>query len=436
MRFTKGKIVTHVAAVGIGVLIAAAGGSVIVQRQGEEKKGISGGGAGTVEEARPERKGRPDVTKAMPRGPQKPRLSSREYRAAWEAIGRRNLTKQERLQLQNTVLRQWMEVDPEAAMKAFLALPWDEMAIPMFAFQGYFAKNPIEAWDLLNSGRLGLGASMLKGQWAQSVVREHPELVLSQLREFRQDQQKDLLMTIAGLMSKDPARREEFIDKLCAFPEDKQTLDWIKSLAPMLGTGETPAALREKLAAADSPQRTTLYLHQFGLALKDTDMEAIRAEWSQLPAELKERAVRAITLHTDPDGTKNTPGLFTMLVEAKQWDFLNTERWRLGRYAQTPEKKEELAKWALTLPEDPGTQEIFHRAVDPFIRADLDKGGAWVETLPKGWQRDRALAELSQQALYRKGSTELSDWALNEIADPKLKADATKWRGDWAKKQK
>ena len=74
--------------------------------------------------------------------------------------------------------------------------------------------------------------------------------------------------------------------------------------------------------------------------------------------------------------------------------------------------------------------------MEPFINLEINRAGDWIETLPKGWQRDRALAELSQRSLWAKKNTELSDWALSEISDPKLKADATKWRGDWARQTK
>lgn len=433
------KSLTHVFAAAVGVALVAGFSGVSGDRNESGGKNAAATG-GSSASSPPDRADRPENTRnplEKIHGVQVKRFTARECQAAWEAIGKRNLTKDERCTLQQQVLMRWAEVDPEAALKAALESPWDSQGtqqVLLGSFHQYFSNNPVEAWDLIRSGRLGVGADLVKVSWAYAAGRENPGLVLSYIGEMPPSQITGVMQSLATYVRNDPEKREAFINRLCEFPEDQRFTDWIKRLAPMLSAGETSSSLRDKLAAAETPQRKTLYLHQFGQSLKDADMATIRSEWSQLPQDAKERAARAITLHTDPQGAKNTPGLFTMLAEVSQWDFMNTEKWRLGRYAQTPEKKEELAKWALTLPEHSGSQEIFHRAVEPYIRADMDKAGDWIETLPKGWQRDRALAELSQQAIYRKGHTELSDWALGQISDPKLKADATKWRGDWAKK--
>ena len=431
------KSLTHLCAAGVGILLVAGTTAVAVNRKGKEKPAAEAPAA--AKPVRPERADRPLQIKKEMRQATPPRFTAKECQAAWDAIGKRNLTRQERLNYQRQVLLMWAEVDPEAALKAALASPWDEQGSQgqlLGAFHGYFSKQPVESWDLLKSGKLGLGSSLVMMQWAYSVAPEHPALVMGYFNEFPDARKTGLLQNIAMNVRNDPQKRDEFMEKVAELEESKQFNAWAKMLAESFAGMESTETLREKFLGADSPQKTTLYLHMLGYSLKDADMSAIRDEWAKMPPEMQGRAARAFALHSDPNGTKNTPGLFDMLVKTNEWDFMNTEKWRLGRYANTPERKEDLAKWALTLPETSGSQEIFHRAVEPFINLDINRAGDWIETLPKGWQRDRALAELSQRSLWAKKNTELSDWALSEISDPKLKADATKWRGDWARQTK
>jgi len=433
------KSLTHLCAAGVGILMVAATTTIVVDRgkAGNDGQSAENGEAG--KQIRPEREDRPLQVKKELRQAVPPRFTAKECKAAWDAIGKRNLTKDERLNFQQQVLAMWAEVDPEAALKAALASPWDGQRSQeqlLSAFHGYFSKQPVESWDLIKSGKLGLGATMAMVQWAHSVAREHPSLVMGYFKEFPDTQKTGLLQNIAMYVRNDPEKREEFLSKLAEQAESKQFNAWAKMLAERFAGLESTETLREKFLGADSPQKTTLYLHMFGYSLKDADMSVIRDEWAKMPEEMKGRAARAFTLHSDPDGTKNTPGLFDMLVKANDWEFMSGEKWRLGRYATTPERKEELAKWGFDLPRVKGSAEILLRAVEPFIKADLDKAGDWIDTLPNGWHKDHVLAELSQQAIWTKGHTGLSDWALAGIGDPKLKADATKWRGDWARQTK
>ncbi|HVJ46267.1 MAG TPA: hypothetical protein VM511_07775, partial [Luteolibacter sp.] len=150
------KSLTHLCAAGVGILLVAGTAAIAVDRKGKEKTAAEAPAA--AKPVRPDRADRPLQIKKEMRQATPPRFTAKECQAAWDAIGKRNLTRQERLNYQRQELLMWAEVDPEAALKAALASPWDEQGSQgqlLGAFHGYFSKQPVESWDLLKSGKLG-----------------------------------------------------------------------------------------------------------------------------------------------------------------------------------------------------------------------------------------------------------------------------------------
>lgn len=74
---------------------------------------------------------------------------------------------------------------------------------------------------------------------------------------------------------------------------------------------------------------------------------------------------------------------------------------------------------------------MFHRGVESYIRNTPEQAWQWVQELPAGYWRDRALAEYSQQSLHHHKNPEWSRTAIDQIADPSYRQTVEGWRSDW-----
>ena len=436
------RILTHAGCVIAGIGLMAALGGV-----------ASSGGEITKEETRkdkkltlpflPERPDRKDAAKrtehaSFPDGTAK-RYRASEYKAAWDAIAFKDVTIQQRIELQQALLQQWALVDLEGAMAAVLAGPWDghyqEGGIDALlgSFSEAFTERPLEAWDLIQSGKFGPGSALFREAWVNSVAGQEPLLAVSLMGSMSQRVQMNVLNRALGRHAGDPDMRRQILAKLGEMPEDTPNLSGLVAQAFKISPSDgDPAGYREAIANATSDQARTMALHEYLSSLRNLDATALRAEWSQLPPELQARA--ATGLFNSPTGVKNAPEVLDLIMETGQWDRLKdpTAQNNLRSYARTLDGVD-LASWGMKLPERPETIEIFRRAVDPYISRNIGDAKGWIETLPQGWHRDRALGQFSQHALWGSKNPELSQWALDSISDPKIRAEVAKWRGDWAK---
>ena len=78
---------------------------------------------------------------------------------------------------------------------------------------------------------------------------------------------------------------------------------------------------------------------------------------------------------------------------------------------------------------------MFHRGVETYIRKSPEQAWQWVEELPSGYWKDRALAEFSQQSLHHHKNPEWSRNAIDQIADPSYRQIVEGWRSDWESKK-
>ncbi len=442
MKPSLKNILTHAGAVLLGLgLMAALGGMAAGKRSADAEKRTAGGAgqAGGKDGWDLLQRKQANSGKERQPGNLVKRYRPEEYKAAWDAIGFRNLTVRDRIELQQKILAQWALVDMEGAMMAALGGPWDghyqEGGIDalMSSFAEAFKLNPLGAWDLIQSGKLGPGSALFREQWAKTAGQHEPLLAVSVLGSFsRKDQSQVLRFALDG----SPENRElraQILAKLAELPPD--TKDFSGLIAEAFGISPSdgdPASYREAIANASTDEARTMALHEYLSSLRNLDATALRNEWSQLPPDLQARA--AVGLFNSPVGVKNAPDVLDLIMETGKWDRLKdpTAQNNLRNYARTLNGVD-LASWGMKLPERPETIEIFRRAVDPYISRNIGDARGWIESLPQGWHRDRALGQFSQHALYGSKDPALSQWALDNISDPQIKAEATKWRGDWAK---
>ncbi|RYD38722.1 MAG: hypothetical protein EOP87_01040 [Verrucomicrobiaceae bacterium] len=441
MKPSSAKL-THAGAAVFGLLLAFA----LLHRQeahsGTTSADGKAGGAG-----RPARHGAGGATAAekaaMAARPAAPRkFRSSEYQKAWDAIADQSLPAQQRFFLQVELLRRWAEVDLEGALIAAFDTTWDGgnqgMGIQglLQAFDQEFARRPTESWDLITSGRFGLGAALAKGKWAQSVVKEHPLLVANHLRQIPLHTRRSVFPQIVAAIKEDPSKIGAFYDKLTELPQDKTFRDLARDAIKELGARGSTEEIRTKFLESTSDAQRTILVHEFGKSLATASAATIQAELAKLPEAERGRMLRSLAHHAETGG-EQTPQLLAMIIQAGEYkEVVQQVNDHIRTYASTPEKQASLAAWAVNLPRMPDAAAVIHRSVSYYAMNDPQAARVWLESVPSSsWGRNTALAEYSQQMLWKHNNPEESAWALSQIIDPKLKETATGWRGSWEKQK-
>lgn len=370
-------------------------------------------------------------------------LKSADYRKAWDAIARRNLTPRERAELQKRVLEHWSLVDLEGAMKAALESPWDGgietsgVGYLVPAFSAAFMKNPIEAWRIIQSGNLGPGAATFRWQWLTDVSKEHPLLVVSYFNELAPPLMKSALNQV---MKKHPGNTEVSAAvrrMLEGLPADAVTkglaADYFDLAPPM----ETPAELGARWAAAATEREKLIALQALIGSLRKSDLATIRAEWEKLPPDARNDLTS--TLLTSYNLNHPPTALLDLAMQNGNWELFKDPRisgveGALAKHARTAEPIA-LAEWGLKLPDRPETLDVFRRAVSGYIDKNYVDARDWILSIPEGdWRRERALAEYSQNALWAKKDPDGSQWAIDQIQDQKIKGTVINWRKEWTER--
>jgi len=246
--------ITHAAAAVFGILLALA----LLNRQ-QALSGTSAGG--TAADGKPERRhaaGGPGLSAAAQLAAAKraiPQFRSSEYQKAWDAIVDQSLPAQQRYFLQIELLRQWAEVDLEGALIAAFDTSWDGnngMGLRglLQAFDAAFMKRPTESWDLITSGRFGLGATIAKGRWAEVVVKENPLLVANSLRQIPYHTRRSIFPQVLAAIKEDPSKIGAFYDKLAELPQDNLYRDMVAQSVSELGARGSLEEIRGKFLGA------------------------------------------------------------------------------------------------------------------------------------------------------------------------------------------
>jgi len=444
MKPSYRKLLTHLVCAAAGICVAGAirtavatgdGGSTV---PGGSEAGATAGSANGGRTAGKPRSGSGSSkgTGERSSGP----LRSKDFRDAWDAIARQDLTPRERAAMQRKLLQEWAKVDLESAMAAVLEGNWDydEGGVNSLvsAFREAFMKNPMEAWGIIHSGRLGLGSPLFRWQWVTAVSTDNPLLVLSCFGDFSANLQKAALGPILERHSKDPAVTEAILRMLRENPADAQTktlaYEFFKQVRP---TG-TPEELVAKFTAAATEQEKIIALQALAASLEGRDIETIKGHFGSLPVESRGDIVRQLIAAA---GNSQPTGLLDLAIASGNWDLLKDPMVSgvegvVANYARRNDPIS-IAEWGLSLPERPETQEVYRRAITGYIDRYPAEARDWIMSIPKGdWRRERALMEYSQNSLWYKKNQDGASWAIDQITDPRIKGTAINWRIEWAQR--
>ena len=441
MKPNHRKILTHLVCAVAGICVAGGIRSAVVAANEDGLKGegasgrasdhsVDGNGVASQSGSARQRESRAGAP-----------LRSKDFRDAWNAIAnRKDLTARERAAMQRKLLKEWSMVDLQSAMAAALEGNWDaddggvHSLLP--AFREAFLKNPMEAWGIIHSGKLGMGSSLFRWQWVTAVSTENPLLVLSCFNDFSDNLQKAALWPILELHSKDPKVTEAILKMLRDRPADAQTKTLAAEFFKQVPPNGTPEELAGKLATAGTEQEKIIALQAFAASLKGQDPELIKSLIGNVPPESRGDIVRQLLAAS---GNGEPTALLNLAIASGNWDILKDPmvagvEGKVAEYARRNDPIA-IAEWGLSLPDRPETQDIYRRAITGYIDRYPAEARDWIMSIPEGdWRRERALMEYSQNALWYKRNQEGAAWAIDRISDPKLKGTAMNWRIEWAQR--
>lgn len=434
------KFLTHAACVAVGLGLAAlwnfSSGGFSGGRDDDAGKEVAGDPMSGSESGVPGGKSRSS-------GERGSALRSSDFRKAWDAIAKRNLTPLQRCQAQIALLKKWAEIDLEGAMAAALESPWDgdfseggvNSLVPAFAEA--FRKNPIDAWNIIQSGRLGLGSALFRWQWVSTVAKENPMLVVSYFGEFSPGLRKAAIGQLVRNDGKNPEVAAAILKMLREMPADAGTKELAYEFYKNAPVSGAPQELVAQYLTAATEVEKMLALQALAASLRGADMNGITNEWSKLPGDAQKELLRSML--GSPLAQNNPVEFLNLAIQAGDWDILRDSRiggveGLVANYAKRFDPIS-IAEWGLGLPERPETVDIYRRAVTGYIDKNPVEAREWILSIPEGdWRRERALLEYSQNSLWYKKDPEASQWAIDRITDPKAKGTAISWRQEWAQR--
>jgi len=378
-------------------------------------------------------------------------LRSSDFLAAWEAIPDQALSIKDRIATQKRLLREWAKIDLRSAFEASLAEAWDSdinqwedsMTGPLAsAFSNSFIEDPEGTWSLIQSGDLGVGASLLRHAWYKALSSKNPVALCQKLAEVAPNDIGHIIKLLRNNSFQNTESYQQIGDALLALPEHLVKTSDIVPYLKRRKPEEVLAALTEM--ESFETRKATILLQQLGRKYEShnlqsegyTSMASLKSELKELPKEAQGKVLHSILTNHGSDtywGGKEagtgTLALIDVMIEGEHWEELASKgAWdRLDKQSDDlPD--EDVAVWAANLPEREELKEIFHRGIDNYITNNMEKSWDWIQEFPQGIWRDRAFAEYSQQAWKEHDDYQASRRALDAISDPEFRKTAEDWR--------
>lgn len=405
----------------------------------------SGERSGVGSESRPTRPGAGNFNQP---GPSK----QSRFRAAWDALPDQQLTKPERLAAQRRMLLEWAKFDLAGAMEQALDIPWDDTignganSSPMVSvFADAFAEDPAGTWDLIHSGRFGLGSSLLRSSWIQAVGKSDPLTLAGSLSAASWRDRDAILDTLENARNGSQELGKALVDTLSGLPEEVLSAEDLMRFVPELSLEE----IHERMATIDdfSDREAKLLVLQLTqkqsaeLRQREDPNEVVaivRENMSMLPEDAQGEFIHQVLKNSLPPeksmaGGRQTFALVDLLVEGEHWDLLDNSysRRRVSKAEGIP--AEERAAWALTLPPSREVFALFHQSVKDYVSKSPEEAWRWIGGISDPVWRDRAYGEFASRAINERKEYEASRRALDQISDQEYRTIQEDKRPDWAK---
>ncbi len=374
---------------------------------------------------------------------------TREYAAAWNAVRLGTLTTKERIKLQRELLAKWAEVDLQAAIKAALGESWiPEAGYPgsyvdpagplLGALSGYFVGNPDASWELIHAGEFGMANGVLRQLWMRAVGEKDSRRLTGMISglSWRDRDQAIRSCGVALMNQRANITYPEFLRILTAFPEEMVSAEQIFRYGT---SGIVSPASREKekdailKAPAGDERMLRVNAMIYGRQLFKQSADEISREIMDLPRTASEEVLCSALRFSKIDPVRTT-GIIDLLIGLEAWNKMAQPEVvaPLQRFS-TSEDMAKVAAWATGLPVREETEDLFDRSIEPYLKNNPDTAPDWISQIPPGVWRDRAYAQFSLTALSGQNDAEKSQWAVEQISDPRVKDEAETRRSQLAK---
>lgn len=363
--------------------------------------------------------------------------SGGQCRKAWQALKHADIPVAEKAELRQRILREWAMRDLRSALIALSDRQTLNSTEISNTLQRAFDGHEEEMLDWIKAGEFGLDGSELLSALVDRVSYNNPPLLLKMLPMLPEDFQQRALETLFGSHSypgPDASAMKERIAGIAGLPEERlRSLAWQAALEGLANRGEDQ--FHECLASPDlPPDARRMALDSFAAALAGTSVPAKAMEQFRKLSPEDQVAIGPAVLDEAKKISFARPNAVTnainMLAESGQWELL--ARQGPGAvdefFKSSKPNPEAVCRWAIQLPGREETAAIFRHAVAPRLRENLNSGMEWAISLPEGWHRQQALAQLAITADSHFNAPMTRQKILGLITDPAIQAELKQWR--------
>lgn len=355
-----------------------------------------------------------------------------ECRKAWHALKGSGIPPAEIAALRQRILREWAMRDLRQALIAWSDLETLRSSDISNSLQRAFDGHEEEMLEWINSGDFGLDGSELLFALSDRMTHQNPSLLMNLMPKIPKEFQEQVLQTLFGSYSHpgpDEAAMNERIAGIAGLPDERlQSLAWQAALKGMANRGEDrfhEILARDNLPADVRPAALVSFAE--GLARGQEPVKAMEQFRKLSPEDqiaIGPALLDQAKIHSFARSSAVTNAL-TMLAESGQGKLLEAKGAEAIEhfFKSSNPNPEAVSRWALQLPASAETAATFRAAISPRFRQDLLQGAEWTRSLPAGWHREQALAQLAMSA----GATATRDAAIREITDPEIQAELREW---------
>ncbi len=369
-----------------------------------------------------------------------------ECRKAWHALKGAPFPPEQLAALREAILREWLAKDLRGALMAWS----DEGTIPASAVNlvktRFIAGHEEELLDSVVAGDFGLDGAEVLRIWSSRVGEKNPGMVLDLARKIPAGLRAGLLQ---GVFSSGMERAvlDDCIAKAAAMTDPKLREEAWRAI--LCGTikyrtanqGNDPDPVHDLLAREDLPaavrsaalgtfaERLVHASRNPALMLQDYAKLSSADQATVAPLFIAQAAQTSFAF---PDAVT---GAVNALAAQGQWDVIAAAGPAAidKMFSSGKPNPQVVSRWALNLPERQECVAVYRRAVAARFRGDLTAGSEWVASIPEGWHRDQAYAQLAMSADADHGNAAARDEAIAAISDPAIHQELEQWRRSEAK---
>jgi hypothetical protein len=364
-----------------------------------------------------------------------------EYAKAWDRLWRDRQRTPESFAARLSLLAEWAELDPAAALAAALAAdgapgverdPFSLYGTHFSAFQDFIKRRPMEFFELVKGERFGLDTGLARRRWLQQVAWQQPGLlptVLNDLGTKDRVTALDLCFTSREFTKEQQAA---LVKSLAALPDDPRNRTLWDTVGKRLASQPTADLLGQYAEAEDPGSRRIV-----GAALEQQVLmtqggrDAIKQSLAGLPDDLRPQVMEHILANP-----RNNAAAMTLALD----DAIKSGDWAARQQAScialhkavaSCANAAEIAEWAGTLPEREDCEDLYRVGVRQLLAREPDRGWEWIGAMPSGWQRDNALTEFINGSLHSRSDEAAAQRALDLIESEHFRAGATQMLAKW-----